>query len=96
MTFVSIGPRLFRHGNSYWLLNSIMEGGFQLGHVFSDMEIDQGSPFRRSASGFQLGHVFSDMEMWEHERHSVVRPGFQLGHVFSDMEMPGYTGNDRQ
>jgi len=38
---VSIGPRLFRHGNliAGWLATQAVKYGFQLGHVFSDMEI---------------------------------------------------------
>ena len=38
---VSIGPRLFRHGNALIIViaHDRPVHGFQLGHVFSDMEI---------------------------------------------------------
>ena len=37
---------------------------FQLGHVFSDMEIvTDPKEFAVAVEAFQLGHVFSDMEM---------------------------------
>ena len=36
---------------------------FQLGHVFSDMEIRLGKKEVELLDRFQLGHVFSDMEM---------------------------------
>jgi len=44
-------------------LDEMKDDMFQLGHVFSDMEIN----FRKNQGGinnaFQLGHVFSDMEI---------------------------------
>ena len=62
---VSIGPRLFRHGNIAAIEDPTERfQKFQLGHVFSDMEID---PFLQQVNDsgvvFQLGHVFSDMEI---------------------------------
>jgi len=68
---VSIGPRLFRHGNPKSLKSitcNKQAGVFQLGHVFSDMEmwrIGSSRMSRNQPFGFQLGHVFSDMEIIE-------------------------------
>ena len=53
---VSIGPRLFRHGNKpvepelIWVYNE-----FQLGHVFSDMEMQQNQPDERVATQVSIG-----------------------------------------
>jgi len=65
---VSIGPRLFRHGNIEilgWWVAGIGTYMFQLGHVFSDMEILLNIVGIGLIEGteFQLGHVFSDMEI---------------------------------
>jgi hypothetical protein len=61
---------------------------FQLGHVFSDMEIGASDlDFALSSGLFQLGHVFSDMEMRKAFLIYWFVLGFQLGHVFSDMEI---------
>jgi len=92
---VSIGPRLFRHGNgiSNHIKGSIKK--FQLGHVFSDMEIQ--NVFCRS---IRREPVSIGPRLFRHgniSRCSGISPlsmMFQLGHVFSDMEIfhdaPGY------
>jgi|GEM_PF-6880751 len=63
---------------------------FQLGHVFSDMEMAATgiSSSMTPTSAFQLGHVFSDMEIRLGKKEVELLDRFQLGHVFSDMEMP--------
>jgi len=62
---VSIGPRLFRHGNNIGdIPRDMFLVGFQLGHVFSDMEIKiRKTVVASEHQVFQLGHVFSDMEI---------------------------------
>jgi len=40
-----------------------MNNMFQLGHVFSDMEMEKQIAEDQTKLAFQLGHVFSDMEM---------------------------------
>ncbi len=64
---------------------------FQLGHVFSDMEIGvRVSHVVAALLAFQLGHVFSDMEIRLRLQRLVEKVAvlvFQLGHVFSDMEI---------
>jgi len=71
----------------------LRRSGFQLGHVFSDMEIggERLDNCDQECSAFQLGHVFSDMEIFKCLPGGDLRAYlvFQLGHVFSDMEM-GY------
>ena len=70
----------------------LRRSGFQLGHVFSDMEMPNSS--QRSMltvmMAFRLGHVFSDMEIFvkDNSDYGYCHVRFQLGHVFSDMEMP--------
>ena len=55
--FVSIGPRLFRHGNGKRDgARSARFNGFQLGHVFSDMEIENRRNYNLSISvGVSIG-----------------------------------------
>jgi len=54
-------------GRASYVTDTMTE--FQLGHVFSDMEIQaylqENEDFN---DGFQLGHVFSDMEICDVDR----------------------------
>ena len=62
---ISMGPRLFRHGNgvSKQAINNAIK--LQWGHVFSDMEIFlRVSPGKGITCHLQWGHVFSDMEIY--------------------------------
>ena len=78
---VSIGPRLFRHGNpsSYNDIPAFIMM-FQLGHVFSDMEIGNRRQDEQGLDrGFQLGHVFSDMEMQQNQPDERVATQVSIG-----------------
>ncbi len=61
---VSIGPRLFSHGNPGNILSDDRGSArFQLGHDFSAMEMPAHCPNCHWRWSFQLGHDFSAMEI---------------------------------
>jgi len=63
--WVSIGPRLFRHGNSRGRdRRSVVKCCFNWATSFQTWKSASALCASLIAERFQLGHVFSDMEMW--------------------------------
>ncbi len=58
----SMGPRLFRRGNSVSLPLSSNSAALQWGHVFSDVETVYFVGHGSCSTLLQWGHVFSDVE----------------------------------
>ena len=85
---VSIGPRLFRHGNENKLrYKAPLGAGFNWATSFQTWKyLFNGTVFANGPL-FQLGHVFSDMEINFRKNQGGINNAFQLGHVFSDMEI---------
>ena len=84
----SMGPRLFRRGNSICSIDVLSVIMLQWGHVFSDVEISETSARIETGSGFNGATSF---QTWKFRSANLHIPLFfavlQWGHVFSDVEI---------
>jgi len=87
MILASMGPRLFRRGNSSRKPAPPPGKWLQWGHAFSDVEMTETRDPLTTATLLQWGHAFSDVEIIRAICLFGENFSLQWGHAFSDVEM---------